>query len=113
MRSFLSLLTVVLMTWSAACFAAAASEAELAAVQQEARRGGYRLMALDQLWEKYRDGETDLLIIDTREDWEYRTGSIEGAVHFFMESSWISRLIQRGALAQALGPNKERVLVFY
>jgi predicted sulfurtransferase len=58
------------------------------AVQKEAERGGYRLIEIDELWEKYQDSQTNLLLIDTRQDWEYNTGSIEGAIHFPMESTW-------------------------
>lgn len=83
------------------------------AVQEEAERGGYRLIDIDQLWELYQNNEGDVLLIDSRQDWEYSTGSIEGAIHFPMESTWFSRLIQRGSLGQALGPDKERILVFY
>ncbi len=84
-----------------------------AAVQKESERGNYRLINVDELWEIYRDGNRQALLIDTRQEWEFRTGHIDGAVHFSMEPTWFSRLIQRTPLAQALGPDKDRILIFY
>ena len=107
---------VIFLLALCACTIGAAEEESIdavLAVQKEADRGGYGLMGIDGLWEKYQDSQADLLLIDTRQEWEYSTGSIEGAVHFPMESTWFSRLIQRGSLAQVLGPDKERILVFY
>ena len=31
------------------------------------------------------------MLIDTRQDWEYRTGHIQGAINFPMEPTWWSR----------------------
>ena len=101
-----------LLFWTISASAEASKEAAQA-VQKEAERGNYRLIDIDGLWELYQDSERDLLLIDTRQDWEFRTGSIEGAIHFPTEATWFYRLIQRGSLAQALGPDKERLLVFY
>jgi len=84
-----------------------------AAVQKEAERGNYRLINVDELWEIYKDNDRQALLIDTRQEWEFRTGHIEDAIHFSMESTWFSRLIQRTPLAQALGPDKDRFLIFY
>ena len=103
---------VILLVWTLSA-AAETGKDSAAAVQSEAERGNYRLMDIDELWEKYQDSEADLLLIDTRQDWEFRTGSIESSIHFSMEPTWFSRLIQRGALAQALGSDKEKILVFY
>ena len=84
-----------------------------AAVRKEAEKGQYRLINVDELWEIYQDGNRQSLLIDTRQEWEFRTGHIEGAVHFSMEPTWLSRLIQRTPLARALGPDKDRILIFY
>lgn len=84
-----------------------------AAVQQEAEKGNYRLIDVDELWEIYQDNETNALLIDTRQEWEFQTGHIAGSAHFSMETTWFARLIQRGPMAQALGPDKDRILVFY
>jgi predicted sulfurtransferase len=84
-----------------------------ASTLQEAEKGKYQLIDIDNLWELYQDSSGEILLIDTRQDWEYRTGHITNAKLFPMEPTWFSRLIQRHALAQALGPDKDRILIFY
>ena len=99
------------MVLSAAAETTPAEQEEM--VRHEAERGKYRLLDIDGLWKLYRDPGQELLLVDTRQDWEYRTGHIKGAIHFSMESSWFARLIQRHPLAETLGEDKERILVFY
>lgn len=103
---------LAVLVWTTTVAEEALKEAKQA-IQKEAERGNYHLIDIDQLWELYQNSERDVLLIDTRQDWEFRTGSIEGALHFPMEPTRFSRLIQRGPMAQALGPDKERILVFY
>ena len=89
-----------------------ATAATMAQVQKEAERGGYQLIATDEL----RDliGRIPgVLLVDTRQDWEYAAGHIEGAVNFPMEPTWLGRLTKRGELEQFLGPDKQRQIVFY
>lgn len=82
-------------------------------VVSEATAGGYRLISTDDLWEKYTDPGTRPLMIDTRQEWEFRTGHMKGAVNFPMEPTWLSRWQNRGPLKNFLGPDKERLIVFY
>ncbi len=103
---------LAVLVWTTSAAEEASKEAAQA-VQKEAERGNYQLIDVDGLRELYLNSERDVLVIDTRQDWEFRTGSIAGAIHFPMEPTWFSRLIQRGSLAQVLGPDKERLLVFY
>ena len=64
-------------------------EATLADVQAEAVRGGYRLMTTEALAELYRRSPANFLLVDTRQDWEYRSGHIQGAVNFPLEpTAW-------------------------
>jgi hypothetical protein len=81
--------------------------------QAEAERGGYRLITTDELWDRYRGGGEDMLLIDTRQGWEYRTGHITGAVHFSMEPTWRARWMSRRPLRKLLGHDREKLLVFY
>ena len=64
------------------------SQATLETVQAEARSGGYRLITTEELWGWFQSKANDLLIVDTRQDWEYRTSHIRGAVNFPMEPTW-------------------------
>jgi hypothetical protein len=79
----------------------------------EARKGGYSLVTTDELWERYQRGSRELLLVDTRQEWEYRTGHIEGSVNFPMEPTWWSRWRKKSDLESLLGPDKDRFLVFY
>jgi len=82
-------------------------------VRAEAEKGGYQLIDLKDLWQVYQDDQTELLLIDTRQSWEYHAGHIKGAVNFPLEPTWLSRLTQRGALDQFLKAHKSKKLVFY
>jgi 3-mercaptopyruvate sulfurtransferase SseA len=82
-------------------------------VQAEARSGGYRLITTEELAQRYRQEAGKLLVVDTRQDWEYRTGHIKGAVNFPMEPSAWGRWRSQEALGIFLGPDKDRVIVFY
>jgi hypothetical protein len=117
MRKFIkisSIITILMVVifFSQQCIAQpqVASNAD---VQAEAQRGGYRLIEMDELWQLYQQAGNNLLLVDTRQDWEYHAGYIKGALYFSMEPTWLARMTQRGALEQFLGPDKTRTLVFY
>ena len=79
----------------------------------EAEKGGYRLINTEKLRELYEKNSKDLLLVDTRQGWEHRTGHIKGSLNFPMEPTWLSRWQKRGALKKLLGPDKNRFIVFY
>lgn len=82
-------------------------------VVAEAEKGGYQLISTDDLWERYSKDRERLLLVDTRQEWEYRTGHIEGAVNFPMEPTWFSRWRKKGALGRFLGADKDLPVIFY
>ena len=82
-------------------------------VVTEAEMGGYKLINTNKLWEHYRKDPDSLLVVDTRQEWEYRTGHIKGAVNFPMEPTWLSRWQKKGDLENLLGTDKNRAVVFY
>ena len=82
-------------------------------VLTEARQGGYRIISTDEFWQRYQKDPDKMLLVDTRQEWEYRTGHIKGALNFPMEPTWLSRWRNKGALEKFMGPDKERLLVFY
>ena len=88
-------------------------QATLENVRVEARSGGYRLITTEELWGWLQSEADNLLLVDTRQDWEYRTGHIRGAVNFPMEPTWLSRWLKKGALAKLLREDKDRTIVFY
>ena len=82
-------------------------------VRAEAARGNYRLIETQELWRQYQSDPENLLLVDTRQEWEYRTGHIAGAVSFSMEPTAWARWRQKGPLKAFLGPDKDRPIVFY
>ena len=82
-------------------------------VLAEAQQGGYQIIDTDKLWDRYQKDPETVLLVDTRQEWEYRTGHIKGALNFPMEPTWLSRWRNRGALEDFLGPDKNRFIVFY
>jgi 3-mercaptopyruvate sulfurtransferase SseA len=82
-------------------------------VKAEAQSGGYRLITTEELAERYRQDAGKLLLVDTRQDWEYRTGHMKGAVNFPIEPSAWGRWRSESPLAKFLGADKDRLIVFY
>jgi 3-mercaptopyruvate sulfurtransferase SseA len=82
-------------------------------VKVEAQNGGYRLITTAELAQRYRQDGGKLLLVDTRQDWEYRTGHIQGAVNFPMEPTAWGRWRSQWALAKFLGADKDRPIFFY
>jgi hypothetical protein len=79
----------------------------------EAKAGGYRIITTKELADLYGKDSSAQLLVDTRQEWEYRTGHMEGALNFPMEPTWWSRWRKAGDLEDFLGSDKERYLVFY
>jgi hypothetical protein len=82
-------------------------------VKAEAQSGGYRLITTAELAMRSRQDAGKLLLVDTRQDWEYRSGHIQGAVNFPLEPTAWSRWRSQGRLAALLGPDRDRLVVFY
>lgn len=82
-------------------------------VQAEAASGGYHLVTTEELADVYDKDPSKILIVDTRQEWEYRTGHIKGAVNFPMEPTWWQRWRKAGDLEELLGADKDRMVVFY
>lgn len=79
----------------------------------EARDGGYKLISLDELKSRYEAAPENTLLIDTRQEWEFASGHILGAVNFPMEPTRWARWWKKTELAHALGPDKNRFIVFH
>ena len=82
-------------------------------VRAEASRGGYRLIDLGELRGRLEREPGRVLLVDTRQDWEFRTGHIPNSINFSFEPTRWSRLKNRWALKAALGADTSRPLVFY
>ena len=72
-------------------------------VLTEARQGGYRTIDADALWGRYQKDPENMLLVDTRQEWEYRTAHIKDALNLPIEPTWMSRWRNKGALEKFLG----------
>ncbi len=82
-------------------------------VLQEATLGGYRIIKTEEIWERVQKDPQELLLVDNRQEWEYRTGHLKGAVNFSMEPTAWSRWRKQKELETFLGSDKNRSIVFY
>ena len=109
-------LVAVLVTVGALWFtnrAVTPKEATWDDVLAEAKAGGYKIITTEELAESYHKDARSLLLVDTRQEWEYRTGHLSGAVNFPMEPTSWSRWRKASALEAFLGPHKDRTIIFY
>ncbi len=81
--------------------------------QREAELGGYRLITTQKLAELYRQDPHSFLLVDTRPDWAFLAGYIQGALNFPIEPSLWGRWRAAKRLPALLGPDKNRTIVFY
>ena len=82
-------------------------------VLAEGKNGGYGIITTEALSELYRKDAGSILLVDTRQEWEYRTGHLMGAVNFPMEPTAWSRWRKASALEAFLGADKNRTVIFY
>lgn len=104
-------ITLVALWWTNG--AVTPREATWEDVTAEAKKGGYQLISTDDLWKRYSATQASLLLVDTRQEWEYRAGHIKGAVNFPIEPTWLAEWRKKGDLKRLLGEDKERTIVFY
>ncbi|MBT4198503.1 MAG: rhodanese-like domain-containing protein [Desulfobacula sp.] len=108
-------LIVICLTVSALWFTNRAVTPKAASwedVVSEAKTGNYSLITTDELRQLYF-GKDVPLIVDTRQEWEFRSGHIKGAVNFPMEPTWLSRWQKKTLLEQFLGTDKDKTIIFY
>jgi len=82
-------------------------------VLAEGKKGGYGIITTEALFERYQKDASSLLLVDTRQEWEYRTGHLQGAVNFPIEPTGWSRWRRASALETFLGLDKDRTVIFY
>ena len=85
----------------------------IAQVKQEGESGGYQLIDVKALWSLYQSNQKKILLVDTRQEWEYRAGHIAGSVNFPIEPTWWGRWQKKKELKAFLGPDREKSIVFY
>jgi hypothetical protein len=109
-------LAAVLLTIGALWFTSRAVTPKQATwddVLAESKAGGYKTITTEALSRRYQTDPGGLLLVDTRQEWEFRTGHLKGAVNFPMEPTGWSRWRKASALESLLGPDKDRTVIFY
>ena len=115
-RSVLAFLLISLFAFSGRGHGATDPQAQaLAQVQEEARRGNYRLIAPETIKAQFLKNPSSLFLVDTRQEWEYQREYIQNAVNLPVTPSWWTQYSPwaRAQMKKVLGPDKERHLVFY
>jgi rhodanese-related sulfurtransferase len=84
-------------------------------VQEEARKGNYRLIAPETIKAQFLKNPASLFVVDTRQEWEYQREYIQDAVNLPVTPTWWTQYSPRarGEMKKLLGPDKKRGVVFY
>ncbi|MAE69132.1 MAG: hypothetical protein CME06_01540 [Gemmatimonadetes bacterium] len=107
----LAFMTVLLV--GAGRATADATPEQQAKLEQEAREGGYGLIEADELVSRMKADPEGVVLVDTRQGWEHRTGHIPGSLHFSMEPTWWARWRARGKIDELLKPHSDALIAFY
>lgn len=110
------LLSVTLLALLRPAFATADLQSQqLAQVQEEARRGNYKLIKAGSMRDRFLKNPSSLFLVDTRQDWEYQQEHIQGAVNLPVKPIWWTQYSPsaRAEMKKLLGPDKKREVVFY
>ena len=110
------LLMVTIMALSGPAWAAADLQTkQLTQVQEEARRGNYKLIPPESMRDRFLKNPSSLFLVDTRQDWEYQLEHIQGSVNLPVKPTWWTQYSPwaRAEMKKFLGPDKKRQVVFY
>jgi predicted sulfurtransferase len=110
------LLPVTLLVVSRLAFAAADLQSQqLVQVQEEARKGNYRLIAPETIKAQFLKNPASLFLVDTRQEWEYQREHIQGAVNLPVKPTWWTQYSPwaRDEMKKLMGPDNKRQVVFY
>ena len=115
-RSVLAFLLASFFVFSGQAHGATDPQAQaLAQVQEEARKGNYRLIAPETIKAQFLKNAASLFLVDTRQEWEYQREHIKGAVNLPVTPSWWTQYSPwaRSEMKELLGTDKKRHVGFY
>ena len=115
-RAKLAFLALSFLLLSTTSFADTKADAQaLAQVQEEARKGNYRLIAPETIRAQFLKNPASLFLVDTRQEWEYQREYIQDAVNLPVNPTWWTQYSPwvRSKMKKLLGPDKKRHVVFY
>jgi len=113
---YISLLFFLSMSYAAQAQAESQNEAGVRnQIVTEAKKGGYQLIAPDELKQEYLKDSAAFLLVDTRQDWAYQMQHIQGASHIDFTPTWWNQYspMTRSEMKKLLGPDKTKKIVFY
>jgi thioredoxin:protein disulfide reductase len=79
----------------------------------DARQGKYQLIHTDEIRQLIEEAPQKMLLIDARDEKDFRAGHIPGAINVPMGLTFWSQWKEKRALGTALGQDKNRFVVFY
>jgi predicted sulfurtransferase len=84
-------------------------------VTNEAKKGRYNLITPEDIKREYLNNPASLFLVDTRQEWEYESQHIQGAVNLPVKPYWWYPYYpkNRKDLRNILGPDKNRRVIFY
>ncbi len=84
-------------------------------VVAEANKGGYQLIAPEDLKEEYLKDPASFSLVDVRQEWSYQMQHIKGALHIDFAPTWWNQYspMTRSEMKKLLGPDKNKKIVFY
>ena len=114
-KSFFLLLSLFVFTAQQSQAATATQEQALAEVREEARRGNYQLIRPGAIREQFLKEPESLLLVDTRQEWEYQREHIKRAINLPVKPTWWTQysLWVRANMKKLIGPDLKRRVVFY
>ena len=65
-------------------------------VVAEAKDGGYRLINTDELRQRYEKDPRSILLVDTRQEWEFAMGHITGRSEFPYGTYRVVKMVEKG-----------------
>jgi|WetSurSiteA1Bulk_404760.scaffolds.fasta_scaffold78798_1 hypothetical protein len=84
-------------------------------VAAEAKKGGYQLIAPEELKEEYLKDPASFSLVDVRQEWSYQMQHIKGSLHIDFAPTWWNQYspMMRSDMKKLLGPDKDKKFVFY
>jgi hypothetical protein len=84
-------------------------------VTNEAEKGGYKLITPEEIKREYLNNPEALFLVDTRQEWEYQSQHIKGAVNLPVKPYWWYPYYpkNRKDMRNILGLDKNRRVFFY
>jgi hypothetical protein len=84
-------------------------------IVNEARKGRYQLITPEELKKEDVTHSAAILLVDTRQEWSDQMQHIQGALHIDFAPTWWNQYspMTRSEMKKLLGPDKNKIIIFY